>query len=523
MKTPIKQPAACRAFEAGLPITIWLLLLAANGAIAAAPQIIPSISFQQSAVNLDQTNTFIVSVSGDPPLSFQWRLDGSDLLNETNNSLVIYPAQPADEGDYSVVVTNLFGAITSNPTRLYVVPRQTDFVKGNFTNSGGLRLPYFYLSPGGYDPVRRYPLICWLHGIIGDENNITNANYGYPGYGSFPAPKVPASFRQQQTDPVILVWPTRRAGDAYGDWTPQYLQLVSDLLDHLLLQFSIDTNRVYMEGASQGFHAAWDLLGMRPGFFAASRICAGWQGIAYSAASIKDVPVWIWCAADDDYGQLPNTRTAVRALRLAGGKPIYTEYQLGAHMGGIAIGYETAVILEWMLAQRRGVAPTNEPLLSVTSPTLGPLLTTAATNLALAGSAAALGQSVTRVTCSNLTFNLSASTSGSNSWTAPKVPLRAGNTNLITVTAATTSWASAYGGETTFSDALTVFSSPIRASLSLGATGTLLNWTGGTPPFQVERATELTPADWIVMLTNATPPVPLPVGADAEFYRVSGP
>ncbi len=102
MKTPIKQAAACRAFEAGLPITLLLLLLAANGAIAAAPQIIPSTSFQQNALNLDETNTFTftVSVSGDPPLRFQWRQDGSDLLNETNSSLVIgTPPQPADEGD----------------------------------------------------------------------------------------------------------------------------------------------------------------------------------------------------------------------------------------------------------------------------------------------------------------------------------------------------------------------------------------------------------------------------------------
>ncbi len=518
----IKPSAACRAFEAGLPLTILLLLAPANGSIAAAPQIIFSVSFQQSAVDLGKTNTFTVSVAGDPPLAFQWRLGESDLPGQTNSSLAVGPAHAADEGDYSVVVTNLFGAVTSSPIRFWVVPSETNFVKDNFTNTAGLRLPYFYLSPGGYDPARRYPLVYWLHGMPGDETDITNANFGLPSYGSNPCLKVVASFRQQETDPVILVWPTRRAGDAYVGWTAQYLQLLCGLLDHLLLQFSVDTNRIYVEGISEGFHATWDLLGMRPGLFAAGRISAGWKGNV-SAASIKDVPLWIWCARNDEAGQLPNTQQAIRALRLVGGNPIYTEYQTGGHGNGIGIGYMTPVIVDWLLAQRRGQPSTNQPLLTITSPTVGPLLTTAATNLALAGSAAALGQNVTRVTCSNLTFNLSASTSGTNSWTASNVPLRAGNTNLITVTAATTSWASAYGGETTFSDALSVFSSPIRASLSLGATGTLLNWTGGTSPFQVERATELTPADWIVILTNATPPVDLPVGADAEFYRVSGP
>ena len=340
MKTPIQQPAACRAFEAGLPITIWLLLLAANGAIAAAPQIIPSMSFQQSAVNLDQTNTFTVSVSGDPPLRFQWRQDGSDLLNETNSSLVTYPAQPADEGDYSVVVTNAFGAITSNPTRLWVTPPATDFVKDNFTNTAGLRLPYFYLLPGGYDPARRYPLDYMLHGNPGDETCITNAGCGGgQGYANYAALKVVASYRQQQTDPAILVMPARRAGDAYVGWTAQYLQLLSGLLDHLLVQFSIDTNRVYVQGGSEGFHAAWDLLGMRPGFFAAGTMTAGWQG-TNSAASIKDVPIWIWCARDDGSVPFRYSQQAVSSLRLAGGNPIYTEYQVGGHVGGIGMGLD---------------------------------------------------------------------------------------------------------------------------------------------------------------------------------------
>ena len=494
-------------------------LLAANGATAAAPQIIPSMSFQQGAVNLDQTNIFVVSVSGDSPLTFQWRLDGADLPGQTNRSLVTYPAQPADEGDYSVVITNAFGAVTSSPARLWVVPRQTDLIKDNFTNAG-LRLPYFYLLPGGYDPARRYPLIYWLHGTPGDETVITNANYGYPGYGSYAALKVPASFRQQQTDPVILVWPARRAGDAYGDWTTYY-SLLPGLLDHLLLQFSIDTNRVYVEGASGGFHAAWDLLGMRRGFFAASRMCAGWQGTT-SPASIENVPTWIWCAANDDFGQLANTQQAVRALRLAGGNPVYTEYQLGKHMGGIFIGYSTPVMLEWMLAQRRGVAPTNEPLLAITGPTSEPVLPTGAAGVRLAGSAAALGQPVTLVTWTNYANTANGIANGTDTWSANASPLVANRTNLIDVVGATTSWAPAYGGNTTFNDALRVACYPVRATLAGEGPNAILNWTGGRPPYCVQWTTVLAAGNWTNLLPNVTPPVTLPLDAPLGFYRIVG-
>jgi len=38
------------------------------------------------------------------------------------------------------------------------------------------------------------------------------------------------SYRQQELDPMILLWPVRRAGEAEYDWSAQYLQLGSDLL-----------------------------------------------------------------------------------------------------------------------------------------------------------------------------------------------------------------------------------------------------------------------------------------------------
>jgi hypothetical protein len=303
-----------------------------------------------------------------------------------------------------------------------------------------------------------------------------------------------------------------------------YHDLAVALLGRLQSEISLDPERLYVTGLSMGGMVSWAMLARYPDLFAAGvPICGSWYftNIWQQYLRIRS-PVWSFHAANDGAVPVAYSDDAITQLRRVGQNPIYTRYASGGH-GSWIPAYGTPGLVDWVMAQRRGQPSTNQPLLTITSPTVGPLLTTAATNLALAGSAAALGQNVTRVTCSNLTYNLTASTSGTYSWTAPNVPLRAGNTNLITVTAATTSWASAYGGETTFSEALTVLSSPIRASLALGATGTLLNWTGGTTPFQVERATELTPADWIVILTNATPPVALPVGADAEYYRVAGP
>jgi predicted esterase len=489
-----------------------LLLLWPELVLAGAPPAIqPSAAFQHQSVALGNNFTFTVSVTGDPPLAFQWKLAATDLSGRTNRTIAITNAQPSDEGDYTVVVSNAYGALTSAPARLYVVSPSTTMLKGNYTNSALLRLPYFYHLPAGYDPLRRYPLVVMMHGTPGDETTTA------PFFASYPDTRVFASYNQEATDPVILIWPTRRAGD--NSWTDSYLQQVSGLIDKLIADFSVDTNRVYIGGGSEGVHATWDLVGMRPSFFASVVFAAGWSG-AKPPSFIKDVPTWVWCAANDDYGQLGNARALVQALLRTGGNPIYTEYNSGGHYDGIFMGLRTPVMIDWILAQRRGSPCTNEPLLSITSPTSEPTFATGASLVSLSGSAEAVGCPVTQVTWKNYSSGRTGLVQGTNAWSASNIPLLANRTNMVQVTATTTSWSAGYGGNTTFSDSLAVWYLPLVANLSLQGPDLILSWTGGVAPFDVERATELGTSHWTVVRTNATPPVALPRQSGAEFYRV---
>jgi len=74
----------------------------------------------------------------------------------------------------------------------------------------------------------------------------------------------------------------------------------------------------------------------------------------------------------------------------------------------------------------------------------------------------------------------------------------------------------------TFNDTLAISTSPARLTLTLQGTEALLNWTGGVPPLRVQWATDLIVGDWTDFLTNATPPVPLPLTNRAAFYRLVG-
>jgi hypothetical protein len=61
-----------------------------------------------------------VSVTGDPPLSYQWRLGGSNLSGATSNSFTIASAQTSNAGSYDVIVANSYGSATSAVATLTV-------------------------------------------------------------------------------------------------------------------------------------------------------------------------------------------------------------------------------------------------------------------------------------------------------------------------------------------------------------------------------------------------------------------
>jgi len=67
-----------------------------------------------SAVN------FTVEATGAAPLQYQWLFNGEILTGGTNSNLVLTNLQTAQAGDYSVVVSNAFGSVTSSNALLTI-------------------------------------------------------------------------------------------------------------------------------------------------------------------------------------------------------------------------------------------------------------------------------------------------------------------------------------------------------------------------------------------------------------------
>src|SRR5262249_55214912 len=89
--------------------------------LTVAPVIVAQPTNQ--TVNVGDDVTFVARARGPEPLSYQWRRGAIDLPDATNADLTLSDVDATEAGDYSVVITNPFGGITSAVATLTVVPR----------------------------------------------------------------------------------------------------------------------------------------------------------------------------------------------------------------------------------------------------------------------------------------------------------------------------------------------------------------------------------------------------------------
>ena len=75
---------------------------------------------QSQSIVAGQAATFTVAASGATPLSYQWRLNGTNVPGATNTALGVTNATLSSAGKYSVAASNAFGMVTSSNAVLTV-------------------------------------------------------------------------------------------------------------------------------------------------------------------------------------------------------------------------------------------------------------------------------------------------------------------------------------------------------------------------------------------------------------------
>jgi hypothetical protein len=108
-----------------------------SNAVLTVTNVPPEITQQPAdqTVAVGSNVTFSVSATGTEPLSYQWQLngtnlvDGGNIINSTTTNLIISNVQLTDDGgNYTVIVTNLAGSVTSSNAVLTVTTNMGLFI-----------------------------------------------------------------------------------------------------------------------------------------------------------------------------------------------------------------------------------------------------------------------------------------------------------------------------------------------------------------------------------------------------------
>lgn len=247
-----------------------------------------------------------------------------------------------------------------------VLEAPESFLAQKFTDSRGHVLPYRMLVPSACRAQaetsmheadsKLMPLVLLLHGSAerGNDNSAQLRNGVAELLGSRTATArfpcfyvVPQCAKQRRW--VEVNWDADRHVLPLAPSVP--LSTTMELLDELLVWRPTDPQRVYVVGLSMGGFGVWDLLSRWPERFAAAlSICGGADENAVAAA--RAVPVWAFHGARDPIVPVERSRTAIAALRAAGGTARYTEYP---HVGHDSWTYAFAEpdLLPWLFSHRR--------------------------------------------------------------------------------------------------------------------------------------------------------------------------
>ncbi|MBW8863785.1 MAG: immunoglobulin domain-containing protein, partial [Verrucomicrobia bacterium] len=87
----------------------------------------PNITTQPSSqtVNIGAPASLSVTASGTSPLNYQWRFGGTNIAGVTTNPFTVANVQLTNAGDYSVVISNFVGSVTSSAATLSVFSTQS--------------------------------------------------------------------------------------------------------------------------------------------------------------------------------------------------------------------------------------------------------------------------------------------------------------------------------------------------------------------------------------------------------------
>lgn len=262
---------------------------------------------------------------------------------------------PAESGSYLVVRKQL--PADKDP----VIDAKTVYEEKSLLFTGGEytdeEFRYRLLKPAKIEKDQKYPLVLFLHGA-GERGTDNALQLLY-----FPTQMAQPQWRDRF--PCYILAPQCRNEKRWMevDWSSKsdpeqpevagsQMQMVMQILEQTLKDEQVDPDRVYLTGLSMGGFGSFDLASRHPDWFAAVAAICG-AADPKKITVLKDVPVWIAHGDADSVVSVERSRSATKALRDAGGKPVYVELPGVGHNSWTPSYQDEEGLIPWMFQQKR--------------------------------------------------------------------------------------------------------------------------------------------------------------------------
>ncbi len=159
---------------------------------------------------------FSADVTGSAPLSYQWRFEGTNILNATNATLVISNTALEHNGNYSLFVSNVYGSDLSAPAMLTVlvkpaVTEQPPSLTLAVGDTAVIGVKAYGLQPMSFRWVKN--AISYIPATIG-LSNIVLTNLSLMNAGQYRAaitnPATTSSVNSRSETLIVVVPPTNQ-------------------------------------------------------------------------------------------------------------------------------------------------------------------------------------------------------------------------------------------------------------------------------------------------------------------------
>lgn len=234
---------------------------------------------------------------------------------------------------------------------------KTAFQKESFTASNGLTLPYRIFVPADYSEDYAYPVVLLLHGAgeRGTDNEKTLVNVVPNLYLQKTSPFYHAIVIVPQC-PENMQWVDTPW--ANGNYSVKNVPISKpmtaavELLDSIIANYSINTDRQYVTGLSMGGFGTWDLLMRFPDRFAAAiPYCGGAD--PSQAENLAKIPIYTFHDTTDTAVPVSGTQAVVKAIQEAGGTLITYKESTGKGHNVWNTGSQTPGLSKWLFEQRK--------------------------------------------------------------------------------------------------------------------------------------------------------------------------